>query len=102
MTALKTLSLNLRGASAAVEEAGEDATGLVETVPKLREELKALTGVDIMLDEDELNLSSLNQLKSENTQRWAIPRVRLVCKNSVKKQFGAKEVNMCRLAVMKI
>lgn len=79
-TALKTLSMNLRGAKAQLEEAGEDTEGMANSVAELRDELLTLTGVDIMLDEDEQILSSLNQLKSEDTQRWAIPRVRLVLK----------------------
>ena len=49
---LKVLSLRLRGASAELETAGEDTDGLCESTSKLREQIKSLTGVDIMLNEN--------------------------------------------------
>ena len=53
-TALKTLTLRLRGAKVELEEAGLDAEDMVETTAQLQEKLKALTHgkVDIMIDED--------------------------------------------------
>lgn len=49
-TALKTLSLRLRGAKTELEEAGEDTDGMATSVSSLQTKLKALTGVDIMID----------------------------------------------------
>lgn len=51
-TALKTVSMRVRGAKTEMEELGLDTEGMVESTSKLRAELKALTGVDIMLDKD--------------------------------------------------
>lgn len=51
-SALKILSLRVRGAKADLEEMGESTDGLVDSTSKMREEIKSLTGVDIMLDED--------------------------------------------------
>ena len=47
-TALKTVSMRLRGTSAKELEAmGEDTEGLIEATSKLRDHIMALTGVDI-------------------------------------------------------
>lgn len=53
-TALKTLSLRLRGAKVDLEEAGLETDGMASSVSTLREKLLALTGgkVDIMIDEN--------------------------------------------------
>lgn len=51
-TALKTISMRLRSSSSDLEKAGEDTEGAVESVSKLRAELLALSGVDIMLDDN--------------------------------------------------
>ena len=51
-SALKILSLRVRGAKADLEEMGESTDGLADSTSKMQEEIKALTGVDIMLDED--------------------------------------------------
>lgn len=50
--ALKTLSMRIRGAETELKEAGLDAENMAESTAKLREEIKALSGVDIMLDKD--------------------------------------------------
>lgn len=49
---LKVFSLRLRGAKAELESMGEDTDGLCESTSKLREQMKALTGVDIMIDDN--------------------------------------------------
>lgn len=50
-SALRTISLRLRGTSVEVlEELGEETDGAVESVSKMQEKLKALTGVDILTD----------------------------------------------------
>ena len=43
--------MRIRGASAELEDAGEEVDDLVESTPKLRKEIQALSGVDIMLDD---------------------------------------------------
>ena len=49
--ALRTISLRLRGTSVKeLEEAGVDSDGAIESVSKLRKEIKALSGVDILTD----------------------------------------------------
>ena len=50
--ALRTMALRIRGAKSELEELGEETDGVTASTSKLREEIKALSGVDIMLDED--------------------------------------------------
>lgn len=50
-SALRTISLRLRGTSVEIlEEMGEETDGVVESVSKMQEKIKALTGVDILTD----------------------------------------------------
>lgn len=53
-TAMKTLSLRIRGAKVELEDAGEDVDGMASSVSELQQKLLALTGgkVNIMLDEN--------------------------------------------------
>lgn len=51
-TALKTMSMRLRGSKTDLEAAGLDAEGMASSVSKLREEMISLSGVDIMLNDD--------------------------------------------------
>lgn len=62
MTALKTMSMRLRSSKTDLALAGEDTEGMATSVSKLREEILALTGVDIMLDENTFK-SSYDMLK---------------------------------------
>lgn len=49
--ALRTISLRLRGTSLTVlEEMGEETDGMVESLSKMQEKVKAVTGVDILTD----------------------------------------------------
>lgn len=50
--ALRTMSLRIRGASSELEELGEETEGMATSTAKLRDEIKGLTGVDIMADEE--------------------------------------------------
>lgn len=50
--ALKILALRIRGSKAELEEMGESTDDLASSSSKLREKIKGLSGVDIMLDED--------------------------------------------------
>lgn len=43
--------MRIRGAKTELEDAGLETDGMVESTSKLREELKALSGVDIMLND---------------------------------------------------
>lgn len=43
--------MRIRGAKTELEEAGESTDGMVESTAKLREEIMALSGVDIMLND---------------------------------------------------
>lgn len=50
-SALRTISLRLRGTSVSVlEEMGEETDGVVESVSKMQEKIEALTGVNILTD----------------------------------------------------
>lgn len=53
-TAMKTLSLRIRGAKVELEDAGEDVDGMANSVSELQKKLLYLTGgkVNIMLDEN--------------------------------------------------
>lgn len=50
--AIKVMSLRIRGSKTDLEDMGESTDGLASSSSKLRDELKALTGVDIMLDDN--------------------------------------------------
>ena len=69
-TALKTLSLRIRGVKTELEEAGLEADGMAETTAQLQAKLLALTGgkVDIMIDED--NFKSTTQILREMATVW--------------------------------
>lgn len=47
---------------------GEDTTGMVDSTAKLREEIMALSGVDIMLDSQ--NFKSTYQIMDELAKKW--------------------------------
>lgn len=49
---LKTISLRLRKTNVELEEMGEDSDGAATSVSELRKKLLALSGVDIMQDEN--------------------------------------------------
>jgi hypothetical protein len=50
-SALRTIALRIRGTSVEVlEEMGEETDGVIESVSKLQEKIKGLTGVDILTD----------------------------------------------------
>ena len=56
------MSMRLRSSKTDLALAGEDTEGMATSVSKLREEILALTGVDIMLDENTFK-SSYDMLK---------------------------------------
>ena len=67
-TAFKTISMRIRGAKTELEEAGLETEGMVESTAKLREEIVALSGVDIMLDED--TFKSTYDIMDELSEKW--------------------------------
>ena len=67
-TAYKTLSMRIRGAKTELEEAGLETEGMVVSTAKLREEIQALSGVDIMLDEN--TFKSTYDIMDELAEKW--------------------------------
>ena len=69
-TALKTLSLRLRGAKADLEDAGLETDNMCDSVSTLREKLLALTGgeVDIMIDDN--TFKSTADIIGEMSKAW--------------------------------
>lgn len=69
-TALKTLTLRLRGSKTELEEMGEDVSDMATTTSQLQAKLLALTGgqVDIMLDEN--TFKSSTQILREMAAAW--------------------------------
>lgn len=67
-TALKTITLRLRGAKTELEDAGEDTEGMATSTAKLRDSLKALAGVDIL--ENGNTFKSTFQIMRELANVW--------------------------------
>ena len=66
--AFKTISMRIRGAKTELEEAGEDTEGMAKSVASLRQEIMALSGIDIMIDEN--TFKSTYQIMDELSQKW--------------------------------
>lgn len=60
--------MRIRGAKTELEEAGLETEGMVESTAKLRSEILALSGVDIMLDNN--TFKSTYQIMDELAQKW--------------------------------
>lgn len=67
-TAFKTMSMRIRGAKTELEEAGLETDGMAESTAKLRQEILALSGVDIMLNANEFK--STYQIMDELADKW--------------------------------
>lgn len=69
-TALKTLSMRIRGAKTELEDAGESTEGMASSVSKLRDEVLLLTKnkVDIMVDDE--NFKSTYEILREMSGVW--------------------------------
>lgn len=67
-TAFKTISMRIRGAKTELEEAGLETEGMVESTATLRKEIMALSGVDIMANENEFK--STYQIMEELADKW--------------------------------
>lgn len=68
-TALKTISMRIRGAETDLESAGLDTDGMATSTAKLREEIKALSGVDIMKNANEFK--STYDILDELSNKWS-------------------------------
>lgn len=68
LTAFKTISMRIRGATTEMEEAGLDTEGMASSTAKLREEIMALSGVDIMLDST--TFKSTYKIMEELAAKW--------------------------------
>ena len=67
--ALKTMGMRIRGASTELEEAGLETDGMAESTAKLQKEIKALSGVDIMKNENEFK--STYDILDELANKWS-------------------------------
>ncbi len=67
-TAFKTISMRIRGAKTELEEAGLETEGMVDSTAKLRSEILALTGVDIMENANEFK--STYKIMDELAVKW--------------------------------
>lgn len=67
-TAFKTISMRIRGAKTDLEDAGLDTEGMASSTAKLREEIMALSGVDIMLDST--TFKSTYKIIEELADKW--------------------------------
>jgi TP901 family phage tail tape measure protein len=67
-TAFKTISMRIRGAKTELEEAGEETDGMVESTAQLRQEILALSGVDIM--ENDNTFKSTYAILDELALKW--------------------------------
>lgn len=61
--------MRIRGADTELQQAGLDTDGMAESTAKLREEIKALSGVDIMKNENEFK--STYDILDELSTKWA-------------------------------
>ena len=67
-TAFKTISMRIRGARTELEAAGLETEGMAESTAKMRDEIMALTGVDIMLDEN--TFKGTYEILDEIAEKW--------------------------------
>lgn len=61
--------MRIRGADTELQQAGLDTDGMAESTAKLREEVKALSGVDIMKNENEFK--STYDILDELANKWS-------------------------------
>jgi len=64
----RTVALRIRGAKSELEDAGLETEGMVESTAKLRDLIKGISGVDIMLDEN--TFKSTYQIIEELGKVW--------------------------------
>lgn len=61
--------MRIRAAKTELEEAGLETEGMVESTATLQKEIKALSGVDIMLNDD--TFKSTYQILEELAGKWS-------------------------------
>lgn len=67
-TAFKTVAMRIRAAKTELEAAGLETDGMAESTAELRKEILALSGVDIMLDEN--TFKSTYDIMDELAAKW--------------------------------
>lgn len=88
---IKTVSLRLRSTKTELEQIGEDAEGAAENISKLRQQMLALTGVDIQLDDT--TYKSTYQILLEISKVWG--QLDDLSRSSVLEQlFGKRQSNI--------
>jgi TP901 family phage tail tape measure protein len=70
-TALKTLSLRLRGAKVELQEAGEDTDNMAESVSSLQEKLLALTHGKVDIMADATTFKNTTEILREMSSAWS-------------------------------
>ena len=70
LTAFKTMAMRIRSSTSELEAAGEEIDDYVKSSSKLRAELQALTGVDIMTA-DGTDFKSTYQILEEISKVWS-------------------------------
>ena len=68
-TAFKTISMRIRGATTEMEQAGLDMEGMASSTAELRKEIMALSGVDIMIDDN--TFKSTYRIIEELAAKWS-------------------------------
>ena len=92
-TSLKTMAMRIRSTKSDMEAAGEDTEGMAESVSKLRNEIKSLTGVDIMLDD--ATYKSTYQILDELAQVWdKLDDKDITQANVLELLFGKRQANV--------
>lgn len=67
-TAFKTVAMRIRSAKTELEAAGLETDGMAESTAELRKEILALSGVDIMIDEN--TFKSTYDIMDELAEKW--------------------------------
>lgn len=88
---LKTMALRIMGAETALSDMGEEVDDYVKSSSKMREEIKLLTGVDIMIDD--ANFKDIYQIMQELSV--ATRELEQVDRNNVNEiLFGKRQANI--------
>ena len=87
------MAMRIRSTKSDMEAAGEDTEGMAESVSKLRNEIKSLTGVDIMLDD--ATYKSTYQILDELAQVWdKLDDKDITQANVLELLFGKRQANV--------
>ena len=87
------MAMRIRSTKSDMEAAGEDTEGMAESVSKLRNEIKSLTNVDIMLDDE--TYKSTYQILDELAQVWdKLDDKDITQANVLELLFGKRQANV--------